>query len=171
MTSRHRIPFAAAAVAATFTMAGCGALQDVTRTGERAFFFGTADEARASSDSFRFQGFLPDDATDIRLIARLDGHASVMMWTSPTPFASAHCDEAEIASVPEVRADWVPDAVPTEGTVCGLWSVVRDGDEQFAWRNEPDTGGQAATRAFSSRTTSHAPASEFDSTTASTPLR
>ncbi len=106
MTSQHR-PLIAAAVglAATVTLVGCTAVQDTLQVGQREFTYADSTEAEESGESFRFQGFLPDDATDVRLIAQLDGRASVMRWTSPTIFTSEHCTNASITSQPEIEAE------------------------------------------------------------------
>lgn len=136
-TGRRRILLGATGAAAAAALAGCTVIQDTFQVGQREFAYETAAEAEASDEAFRFQGFLPDDATDVRLIAQLDGYAAVMRWTSPTPFASEHCTEEAITSQPEIEADWLPDALPTEGEACSAWRVVRSGDVQFAWTNSP----------------------------------
>ena len=134
MTRRqHILPLGAAGAAAALMLSGCTVVQDTFQVGQREFTYATAAEAQGSRESFRFQGFLPDDATDIRLVAQLDTDQSVMQWVSPTPFASEHCEEGEVTSEPEMEADWLPDALPAEGFVCGDWTVVRSGDTQYAW--------------------------------------
>lgn len=138
MTVRRRIVVGVAGAAAAVALAGCTVIQDTFQVGQREFTYETAAEAEASDESFRFQGFLPDDATEVRLLAQLDGHAAVMRWTSPTPFTSEHCTEATITSQPEIEADWLPESLPTDGAVCSAWMVVRSGDTQFAWTNSPD---------------------------------
>lgn len=138
MTLRHRIFLVAAGVLAATTLIGCTVVQDTFQVGQREFTYETSAEAEASSESFRFQGFLPDDATDVRLIAQLDDHAAVMRWTSPTVFDSEFCTEATVTSEPEIEADWLPDPLPADGLICGSWSVVRSGDTQVAWTNASD---------------------------------
>ncbi|HEX7350897.1 hypothetical protein [Brachybacterium sp.] len=101
--------------------------------GEREYTFDTAAEAKESEESFRFQGFLPDDATDIRLVAQLDSDESVFRWTSPTAFTSEHCTEDDVSTEPRIEADWLPESLPEEGHLCGTWTVVRSGDTQYAW--------------------------------------
>src|SRR5699024_10196413 len=78
MTRQLRLFLVAFSVAATTLLIGCTAIQDTFQVGQREFTYDTAAEAEESPESFRFQGFLPDDGTDIRLIAQLDGHAAVM---------------------------------------------------------------------------------------------
>ncbi|PCC37739.1 hypothetical protein CIK66_17770 [Brachybacterium alimentarium] len=124
-------------VAAT-ALIGCTVVQDTLQVGQREFTYETSADAEESSESFRFQGFLPDDGTDVRLIAQLDGHAAVMRWTSPTVFTSEHCTEATVTSQPEIQAEWLPDPLPTEGVACSTWTVVRSGGTQVAWVNEPE---------------------------------
>lgn len=139
MTPRHRpLLLGAAGMAAATALIGCTVVQDTFQIGEREFTYETSAEAKASDESFRFQGFLPDDATDVRLIAQLDGEAAVMRWTSPTVFTSEHCTEETITSQPEIEADWMPDPLPTDGAVCSSWNIVRSGDTQVAWTNSPD---------------------------------
>lgn len=136
MTRRqHILAPAAAGAAAALMLSGCTIAQDTFQVGQREFTYASADEAEGSRESFRFQGFLPDDATDIRLVAQLDGDQSVMQWVSPTPFASEHCEEGEVTSEPdpELEADWLPGSLPTEGYICDAWTVVRSGDTQYAW--------------------------------------
>ncbi|PWV58082.1 hypothetical protein [Nocardiopsis sp. L17-MgMaSL7] len=128
----------AAGVAAAMALTGCTFVQDTFQVGEREFTYPTSAEAEESNESFRFQGFLPDDATDVRLIAQLDGHASVMRWTSPTVFASEHCTETAVTSEPELEADWLPESLPTDGFACSGWTVVRSEDTQIAWTNSED---------------------------------
>lgn len=139
MTPRHRrLLLGAVGMAAATTLIGYTVVQDTFQVGQREFTFETAAEAEASEESFRFQGFLPEDATDVRLIAQLDGHAAVMRWTSPTVFTSEYCSGGTIASEPEIEADWLPDPLPTDGVVCSSWMVVRSGDTQVAWTNESE---------------------------------
>jgi hypothetical protein len=140
MTRRHHILLlGAAGTAAALMLSGCTTVKDTFQVGQREFTYATADEAEGSRESFRFQGFLPDDATDIRLVAQLDGDQSVMQWVSPTPFASEHCKEGKVTSEPEIEADWLPDSLPTEGYICGAWTVVRTGDTQYAWPQRADS--------------------------------
>ncbi len=127
----------ASAAAGVLALSACTILQDAFQVGQREFSFETAAEAEASHESFRFQGFLPHDATDVRLIAQLDGRASVMRWTSPSAFSSEHCSPTTVTSRPEIEADWLPDPLPTEGLACSEWTVVRSGDIQVAWINAP----------------------------------
>lgn len=101
--------------------------------GAREFSFDTAAEAKESDESFRFQGFLPDDATDIRLVAQLDSDESLFRWTSPTAFTSEHCTTGGVSTEPRIEADWLPESLPEEGHLCGTWTVVRSGDTQYAW--------------------------------------
>ena len=138
MTRQLRLFLVAFSVAATTLLIGCTAIQDTFQVGQREFTYDTAAEAEESPESFRFQGFLPDDGTDIRLIAQLDGHAAVMRWTSPTIFESEHCTETAVTSEPEIEADWLPDPLPTDGVACRSWTVVRSGDMQVAWTNSPE---------------------------------
>ncbi|MGO2048116.1 MAG: hypothetical protein ACTH2X_12770 [Brachybacterium tyrofermentans] len=134
MTRRRRfLLLGAAGATAAASLSGCTFFQDTFQVGQREFTYATAAEAEESGESFRFQGFLPDDATDVRLLAQLDGDETVMRWTSPTVFASEHCTEEKVTSEPEIDADWLPETLPTDGFVCGTWAVVRDGDTQYAW--------------------------------------
>ena len=134
MTRRqHILPLVAAGAAAALILTGCTVVQDTFQVGEREFTYETGAEAESSRESFRFQGFLPDDATDVRLVAQLDSDESVMRWDSPTAFTSEHCTEGEVTSAPEMEADWLPSSLPTEGFLCGAWTVVRSGDTQYAW--------------------------------------
>jgi hypothetical protein len=140
MTARRRTVLLGAAGAVTaLLLGGCTTFQDVFQTGEREFTFETAAEAEASDESFRFQGFLPDDATDIRLVTQLDDDETVMRWNSPTVFSSEHCDKGTVASSPGVDPEWLPASLPDEGSICGSWTVVRDGDTQYAWNQAKDT--------------------------------
>lgn len=119
-TTSHRTALLCTAGAAVaLLLSGCGAFQDVFHVGEREYAFATAAEANASADSFRFQGFLPDDATDIRLVTQLDEGESVFRWTSPTEFASEHCEEGEATTEPPIEADWLPQELPVTGHLCG----------------------------------------------------
>lgn len=138
MISRRRLPLLGAAGLAALTLTGCTIAQDVLQVGQREFTYETAADADASRESFRFQGFLPEDATDVRLLAQLDGHAAVMRWTSPTSFTSAHCVEEPVTSEPDLDADWSLDPLPPEGLVCGSWTVVQSGDLHLAWRAEEE---------------------------------
>lgn len=136
---QHILPLVAAGAAAALTLTGCTAVQDTFQVGEREFTYETAAEAESSRESFRFQGFLPDDATEVRLVAQLDSDQSVMQWVSPTTFDSEHCTEGAVTSEPEIEADWLPSSLPTEGFLCGAWTVVRSGDTQYAWPERPST--------------------------------
>lgn len=138
MPSRRSLLLVAASAAAALALSGCTALQDTFQVGEREFTYDTAAEAEASSESFRFQGFLPDDASDVRLIAQLDGHAAVMRWTSSTVFTSEHCTATTVTSRPEIEADWLPDPLPDDGSACSDWTVVRSEETQVAWINSPE---------------------------------
>lgn len=131
---RPRVAGVATALAAT-ALAGCTVTQDAFQVGQREFQYATAADVEQSGESFRFQGFLPDDATDVRLVAQLDGHAAVMRWTSPTAFTSPHCTDAPVTSEPELTPEWLPDPLPTDGVVCRSWSVVRSQGTQVAWTN------------------------------------
>lgn len=138
---QHILLLGAAGAAAALTLSGCTVVQDTFQVGEREFAYATAAEAEKSDEAFRFQGFLPDDATDVRLVAQLDGDQSVMQWVSPTPFASEHCTEGEVTSEPdpELDADWLPSSLPADGFLCGSWTVVRSGDTQYAWPERADS--------------------------------
>ncbi|WP_430591930.1 hypothetical protein [Humidisolicoccus flavus] len=128
----------AATIAAASLLTGCTMMQDAFQFGEREFTFATAEDANGSSESFRFQGFLPDDASDIRLVAELDGHAAVMRWNSPTVYESDLCTEVSELEAPKIEADWMIETLPDEGLECGRWTIIRDGGTQFAWSNGKD---------------------------------
>lgn len=132
-TRRRTVQLSAAGAAAALLLGGCTVFQDTFQVGEREFSFDTAAEAKESKESFRFQGFLPDDAADIRLVAQLDGDESVFRWTSPTTFTSEHCTADEVSTEPRIDTEWLPEALPDEGHNCGTWTVVRSGDMQYAW--------------------------------------
>lgn len=130
---RRTAQLSTAGAAAALLLSGCTVFQDTFQVGEREFSFDTAAEAKASKESFRFQGFLPDDATDIRLVAQLDNDEVVFRWTSPTTFTSEHCAEGEVSTEARIDAEWLPESLPDEGHICGTWTVVRSGDVQYAW--------------------------------------
>lgn len=138
MTRRKLTIMGAVATTTMLTLTGCNVVQDTFQVGEREFTYETKDQAESSSESFRFQGFLPEDATDIRLLAQLNGHEALMRWTSPTVFGSDHsenCTEAAISTSPELNASWLPEALPDEGVLCSNWVIVRSEDIQVAWTN------------------------------------
>ncbi|MFC7375822.1 MULTISPECIES: hypothetical protein [unclassified Brachybacterium] len=132
-TPRRTVQLSAVGAAATMLLSGCTIFQDAFQIGKREFTFDTAAEAKASSESFRFQGFLPDDATDIRLVAQLDSDENVFQWTSPTPFTSELCTEGAVSTEPRIDAQWLPESLPDEGHICGTWTVVHSGDVHYAW--------------------------------------
>lgn len=140
MTSRTRtLAASAVALVAATALVGCATVQDTFQIGEREFRFPTAAEAEQSGESFRFQGFLPDDATDVRLVSQLDGNTAVMRWTSPTPFSSEHCSPAPVTSEPRHDVDWGIDPLPTDGIACGIWTIVRSGETHIAWNDPSDS--------------------------------
>lgn len=137
LTARRTVVATVAAGLVATSLTACSVAQDVFQVGEREFRYDTAAAATESRETFRFQGFLPDDATDVRLLAELDGHAAVMRWTSPTPFESEHCTSTtDVGSAPGLEPDWLMQPMPSDGHVCGLWAVVRHGEVQVAWTNE-----------------------------------
>lgn len=138
MTTRRTLTTAALGVLAAAALTGCATFQDTFQVGEREFTFDTAAEVAESRESFRFQGFLPADATDVRLLARLDGRAGVMRWTSPTAFDPLHCTATEVTGAPDLDPEWALDPLPGDGYACGTWTVVSDGDTHQAWRDEPE---------------------------------
>lgn len=122
---------------AVASISGCTAVQDTLQVGEREFLFDTSADVEESGEAFRFQGFLPDDATEIRMIAQLDGHAAVMRWTSPTSFTSEHCSSADVTSAPLFDPDWLLNPIPETGFACGTWTVVSSGKVHMAWTAPP----------------------------------
>ncbi|MFS0894216.1 hypothetical protein [Microbacterium sp. 179-I 3D3 NHS] len=130
------------AVLVTAALAGCAPLEEAwsqQQTGEIDLAFDTAAEAAESPDSFRFQGLLPDDATDIELVAERGTYATVIRWTSAAPFESVHCTPADVDSEPTLSRDWIPATLPDTGTACGTWTVVDIDDEKIAWTGPDDS--------------------------------
>ena len=121
---------------ATLVLSGCGIFQGALGSGEREFTYEDATEMEDSSEAFRFQGFVPAGATDVRLLADLDGEDAVMRWDSPTELTADHadpCADAQITTEPVLQPEWLPESLPTEGVECGTWAIVRSGDTQVAW--------------------------------------
>ena len=133
MHARSKLLVGAVGALTALTVSGCAVVQDTFQVGEREFSFDTITEVRESGEAFRFQGFLPDDATDIRMIAQLDGHAGLMRWTSPTEFASEHCSVVDVTTTPPFDPEWLIDPIPEEGAACGSWTVISSGGVHFAW--------------------------------------
>lgn len=133
MHARMKLLVGAIGAVAALTVSGCTVVQDTFQVGEREFHFDTIADVQESGEAFRFQGFLPDDATDIRLIAQLDGHASLMRWTSPTEFDSEHCRVVDVTTPPPFDPEWLIDPIPEAGAACGSWTVVSSGGVHFAW--------------------------------------
>ena len=132
---RRTITITVVAAVAVATLTGCTLVQDTFSVGQREFRFDSTEDANTSRASFRFQGFLPDHASDIRLRAQLDGHATAMRWSSPMAFSSEYCETGTINGSPSIETDWWPEEIPTEGWICGSWSIVQDGDVHYAWND------------------------------------
>ncbi|WP_087508254.1 hypothetical protein [Cellulomonas iranensis] len=139
MTTRRTV-LATTTLVLAAALTGCATFQDVFPVGQREFTYATSADVERSGESFRFQGFLPQDATDVRLLAQLDGHAGVMHWTSPTPFDAQHCTATSVTGAPDLEPAWLLDPLPADGYACGTWTVVSVGDTHQAWRDEPGSG-------------------------------
>jgi hypothetical protein len=125
---------AAALVAGSLVVAlpGCGAagaVGDMTTPADARIYATTAD-----ADG-RLPGWIPADATDIRLKASLRGEGAILEFRSATPADSLGCTSAAGDDTsPAVRDTWWPDPSPVATMACGGdWHAAADGDLVRAW--------------------------------------
>jgi hypothetical protein len=139
MTPRtRRFALAPIVVLAVLGVSGCtvvhDATQDVIQQGEKEFAFETTAEANDSADSYRFQGFLPEDGEDVRLLTDRATGEGAMTWKSSQAFDIPACEAGPVTGVPVVDPAWWPeDDLPAQGWQCMNWSIVEVDDAFYAW--------------------------------------
>ncbi|OUE22664.1 hypothetical protein BFL36_09275 [Clavibacter michiganensis] len=127
-------PLAALPIAVVLVLAlgGCGAAST---------FRGMTDPADArvystSADADgRIPGWIPADATDIRIKTSLRGEGAILAFRSETPSDRLGCAAAPAdAPAPAVQDTWWPDPSPAAAMTCGDgWLAAPDGDAVHAW--------------------------------------
>lgn len=141
MAPRHlrRIAAATLVLAIVPALCSCSSLQ--------LAFGSTAGGAYAAIDGFRDDdtlpapSWVPDDASAIRYTTDVADHASILMFDSPTHFATGTCDlMSSGASVSTAEAgapiddSWWPESIPSSLFSCeGGWTAFTDGDTIYAF--------------------------------------
>jgi len=125
---------AAPILAASLSLAlgGCGAARTVggMTTPADARVYAAAADAEG-----RLPGWIPADATDIRIKTSLRGEGAILEFRSATPADRLGCEAATPdAPAPGVQDTWWPDPSPAATMTCGDgWHAAPDGDVVHAW--------------------------------------
>jgi hypothetical protein len=139
-TAPIRVLAAAAFVALSAGMlSGCSVVDELLYK-QKASSFESA--AGAPESSFAHAAWVPDDATDIRIVestAAADPTA-VILLTSPASLAPAECAEIDRMSGAAYTIDGAPDPYEAKTAyACGAWTVIAAEDGWFGWTpNHPD---------------------------------
>lgn len=130
MTIRRVLPVLAGLLVGGAVVSGLAGCAGPT---EADWSYPTARAARQSAEAGRFPGFLPADATDVRLHVQLKGYGAQLRWTSSDGVASEYCRQGPIPAQVPSGADWWPASSPSRGWDCGVWDVYEQDGAYYAW--------------------------------------
>jgi hypothetical protein len=133
MTPRTRIRMlAGAALALTIPLlSGCQAFGINEHYG--ADYANVAD-AKKSWDGAHVPLLVPDDARDIRIAYNTIDEGALLAFTTEGGLTADYCEAGPVEGSPAFEPDWWPTTeIPSDGYVCGDWSVVEVDGEFIAW--------------------------------------
>jgi len=136
-STRRLVTAVALACSVAVTAAGCSVPSLMPP--EKSYEFARwGDAPKTGTRSFVLDGWMPSDATDIRVDTLRHDHeeAVLTLRTATSPADMAGCAPADpVPTTPSLAPEWLPDDLPTAGYACGDWTVVADGDQVWAWRH------------------------------------
>jgi hypothetical protein len=133
MTSRTRIRLlTGAALALTLPLlAGC---QAFGINEHHAADYADVADAKKSSDGSRLPLLVPDDARDIRIAYNTIDKGALLAFTTEGGLTADYCEAGPVEGSPAFEPDWWPTTeIPSDGYVCGDWSVVEVDGQFITW--------------------------------------
>jgi hypothetical protein len=133
MTSRTRIRLlTGAALALTLPLlAGC---QAFGVNEHYAADYADVADAKKSSDGSRLPLLVPDDARDIRIAYNTIDKGALLAFTTEGGLTADYCEAGPVEGSPAFEPDWWPTTeIPSDGYVCGDWSVVEVDGQFITW--------------------------------------
>jgi hypothetical protein len=119
-----------ATLSVVVTLAGCASFGiNTVETGH----YGTAEEARSSSNGYQIPQLVPEDATNVRIAYNtVDG--GVVLSFDTEAVTADYCKPGDIETTPELIPSWWPETgIPNEGLTCGTWTAVEKDGTFLAW--------------------------------------
>ncbi|RDV43801.1 hypothetical protein DOE76_16265 [Leifsonia sp. ku-ls] len=116
------------------TLSGCSVVSAFEPHVQSEIFDTAKDMKAAGTAAFGSPGFVPDDATIIRVdYDRQDGSA-ILTYTSPTLLKPDTCKEIVAVPKPTIQDSWWPvDGLPAQANGCpGGWSAFAIGQQVWA---------------------------------------
>jgi hypothetical protein len=129
----------AAALLAVAGLAGCTAADDLLHGSITTTADGRDDISGGAP------AWVPEDASDIRVVSGSRGDATSMLLTSSADLDPAVCVEVPRLSAPTMQVEGAPDVYDKKVTTvfsCGDWSVLASPDGWYGWT--PATEDDAA---------------------------
>ncbi|GGF19788.1 hypothetical protein GCM10011399_11760 [Subtercola lobariae] len=127
--------------ASAFLLSGC-AVANVISPPFAAAIYATPADAAGAADAVAIPGWVPADATNIRIKTDETKHASIVMFTpTATPPTFTACDPAtdpqvdQNSKAPALDETWWPQAInPGTGVTCfGPWHLFGQDGAYYGW--------------------------------------
>ncbi|WP_345761857.1 hypothetical protein [Diaminobutyricibacter sp. McL0608] len=121
------------------TLGGCSALQSLSPSVSSDIFASKSDFTTAATAAFGSPGWLPDDATTIRVDFQTNGSDAILTYTSKKHFAPGTCTASAPVPKPPIQDSWWPvDTVAKTAVSCtGGWRAFVIGDQVYAAKGQP----------------------------------
>jgi len=133
-----------AAAASTLALTGCSAVEDMIY-GEQTHQYDNMNSLEADWTQAETVGWMPDDASDIRIRESTDGSVAILGFDSDSDLAES-CVETERLSGPTFGDDWAPKKVYVDTVfACGAWAVIPTDDGWYGWTPSAPEEQKAAT--------------------------
>ena len=139
MTRIRTAGLVASTAVLALTLSGCSVVEAFTPHSEAAIY-DSAKEFNASDTAlFGSPGFVPDDATTIRVDWDPQAGTAILTYTSKTHYKAGTCAKAAPVPKPPIQDSWWPvDGFPSAGSDCsGGWTAFYVGDQTWAAFTKP----------------------------------
>jgi hypothetical protein len=120
--------------ALALALSGCSVLTAFAPHVDSAIYDDAKTMKAANTAVFGSPGFVPDDATVIRVDYDTQDGSAIMTYSSKAHFAPSTCAKEAAVPKPTIQDSWWPiDGIPAKGVDCsGGWSAFLIGDQVWA---------------------------------------
>ncbi|AGW40765.1 hypothetical protein O159_05740 [Leifsonia xyli subsp. cynodontis DSM 46306] len=130
----RRVAIAASTVPVLITLSGCSVVSMFAPHVESAIFDTAKGFEAAGTARFGSPGFVPGDATLIRVNYDTSTGEAILTYTSPTHVLAGTCETETAMPKPKIQDSWWPiSGLPEKASDCGGgWSAFVLGDQTYA---------------------------------------
>jgi hypothetical protein len=116
-------------------LSGCSIANAITPPVETQLY-PTAADGKASSATIPLPGWVPDDATMIRIKTNTDSGDTIMQFDAAAQTIGTACDPSMASKLPKLNDTWWHQVLPSDGITCqDGWHIFIAGTTEYnAWK-------------------------------------